>query len=221
MEFDPNKTAAYLAGKIDEYVKQQARDTIMRNVEHDRFARYARIPDGKACDFCKMLGSRGFVYHSAANAGDREKGGESFHPFCNCQIAVSFDPAMRFYYKGVTKVSRGYDSGSPVDIDELFEQYVASGKSYTSGSRYRDYATGRKVSKLTAERFASYQDQLAAATSLDELHAVGDRIVAEWNPGRVVRVRKQWDQPRLLVALESVNDLLAVIDKGITDHFNI
>lgn len=217
MEYAPEKTAAYLAGKIDEFVKQPARDTIMQNVRSDRFARYARIPDGKACDFCKMLGSRGFVYHSAAKAGDK---GDQYHPFCNCQIAVSFDPKMQFYYKGWTKVSRGYASdgrvvrpgrdGSmklrDVDIDELFAEYEKAGKSYTRGSRYRDYATGKKVLKLTNKQFWEFQDMLEGATTLEELMAADKYIVANWNPGSGVRDDKQWTQMRA-IAKRKMNDI--------------
>ena len=201
MEYNPNKTAAYLAGKIDEYVKQPARDTIVANVRRDRFARYARIPDGKACDFCKMLGSRGFVYHSEEKAGGK---GNDYHPFCNCQIAVSFDPQMEFYYKNGVKVARGYASDATVasagrdgsmalrevDADALYDEYIEAGKSYSSGSRYRDFS---KRSKLTQQKLGDYMDELRNADSLEELYAAGDRIVSEWKPGANGRNQKQWD----------------------------
>lgn len=178
MEYDPNKTAAYLAGKVDEYVKQQARDTIVQNTEADENARYARIPDGNACDFCKMLGSRGFVYHSEELAGGK---GNKYHPYCNCQIAVSFDPFMVEYWQGMVKVRRGYDSeASGIDIDALYEEYIKAGKRYTSGSRFRDY-TGGTVYKMTQEKLIGYRDMLDAADTIDELHAVGDEIVKEIN----------------------------------------
>lgn len=211
MEYAPEKTAAYLAGSIDKFVKQPARDTIMQNVKADRFARYARIPDGKACDFCLMLGSRGFVYHSKDKAGGDNLHGsklDTFHAYCNCQIAVAFDPKMQFYYKGWVKVSRGYSDSKRVvstgrdksfiprdiDIDELFAEYEKAGKSYTSGSRYRDFATGRKVAKLTNAKFSEFQDMLEAATTIEELEAADKYIVANWNPGGGIRDEKQWAQ---------------------------
>ena len=148
MEHNPSKTADYLAGKVDEYVKFQARDTIKRNAARDRNARYARIPDGKACDFCRMLGSRGFVYHSEAKAG----GDDQYHPFCNCQLAVCFDPFVEEYWVGTVKVTRGHGDGEvvragrdgsmrmrDVDVDVLYDEYRRMGKDFNKGSRYRDY----------------------------------------------------------------------------------
>ncbi|MCF0121682.1 MAG: hypothetical protein HUJ74_00360 [Lachnospiraceae bacterium] len=46
--------------------------------------RYARIPrDGKLCEFCLMLASRGFVYRSAKTAGGN---GNHYHPNCRCTV---------------------------------------------------------------------------------------------------------------------------------------
>ena len=208
MQYSPNSTAAYLQGKIDEYVKQQARDTIEQNVRKDKYARYARIPDGNACDFCKMLGSRGFVYHSEESAALEGSLFDKYHPFCNCQIAVAFSPQLQKYWKNRVKVSRGYADDAElvrtgykgdevlrkVDIDELYDEYRKIGKQFTSGSRYRDYMTGEKASRLTNDKFAEYQEMLDSATDVDELHEIGDRIVKEWKPGKGGRDKKQWHQ---------------------------
>lgn len=47
--------------------------------------RYARVPSGKACAFCLMLASRGFVYLSKISAG-KDKG--HYHNHCNCAVVA-------------------------------------------------------------------------------------------------------------------------------------
>lgn len=205
MEYDPMLTARYLNGKVDEFVKQAARDTIMQNVRHDKARkRYARIPDGNACEFCSMLGSRGFVYHTEAKAG----GAGQYHPHCNCQIAVSFDVAQESYYMSGTRVTRGYameaDVVRPgrdgsrelrdVDIDELFERYRAAGRDFKpKASRVfqgaRDLMGG---TKLPPDEFQAAMQQLADAKTLDELHAVGKDIVDKWPRNQAGRNPEQW-----------------------------
>ena len=207
MEHNPSLTPAYLAGKVDEYVKFAARDTIKRNARRDRNARWARVPDGEACDFCKMLGSRGFVYHSEAKAETRESDGDKYHPFCNCQIAVCFDPFIEEYHKGWTKVTRGYGDGElavpgrdgsnelrEVDIDELFAEYQAMLKDFNKGrkgSRYRDYTCG---AMLADEQFDAAMKRLADARTREELHEAADDIVAKWPANANGRNKRQWGE---------------------------
>lgn len=139
-----DEASNYLAGIVDKHVKGAARNTIAANVADDRRkgrkARYGRVPDAGACEFCRMLGSRGFVYHSKDLAGgDRWHGTEmdSYHPFCNCQVAVSYDVVLDEYWEGMVKVTRGYAGTAAVsatgrdgsrelresDMEELFAQY--------------------------------------------------------------------------------------------------
>ncbi|PWL79014.1 MAG: hypothetical protein DBY20_03820 [Coriobacteriia bacterium] len=209
MDYDPSKTAAYLQGRIDEYVKFSARDTIMRNVRNDRHARYARVPDGGACDFCKMLGSRGFVYHSEDKAGGDSFHGtsmDSYHPFCNCQIAVCFDPYVDEYKRNGVTVRRGYGDGEVtvpgrdgsdeirnVDIDELFEQYKSMTANFGSGSsKYRDYS---RAGFLTPEAMDKARKMLEDATTMDELMQADAEIMRMWQPGsHVGRNQSQWDE---------------------------
>lgn len=153
MEYNPNLTVAYLAGVADKLVKDQGRDTIMHNVSNDENARYARIPDGNACDFCKMLGSRGFVYGSEKKASTSKSTGDAYHKKCNCQIAVSFEPFMEDYWVNGVHVRRGYADDAQlvvpgrdgsyelrnVDIDKLFKEYKTAGNRYTKRSVYKDY----------------------------------------------------------------------------------
>ena len=48
--------------------------------------RYARVPTGaETCDFCLMLASRGFVYHSTSSAAV-----DHTHDSCDCRVVVGF-----------------------------------------------------------------------------------------------------------------------------------
>lgn len=69
--------------------------------------RFARVPQGKTCDWCLMLASRGFGYITAQSAGDLKR----YHKKCDCRIVPG--------YAGVTKVE-GYD-----DLD-LYHQWKDS-----------------------------------------------------------------------------------------------
>lgn len=67
---------------------------------------FARIPSATCkCDFCLMLGSRGFVYHSELTAGGGLWHGSNFdhyHAFCKCEVVCVFDDNPRI---------DGYDPG--------------------------------------------------------------------------------------------------------------
>lgn len=137
MDLDPAKALALLEGAVDKYVKQQARNTVVNNVEHDE-ARvgYARVAGGGACEFCQMQSSRGFAFGSpeAAHASD------GFHAHCSCGLAVAFkDGRGRIRAEGV-------DGEIPDDWDpaELYQQYAESGKRF-SHNRERENASRRAM----------------------------------------------------------------------------
>lgn len=113
MQTDDRDALSYLTGRLDKYVKQAGRNTIIANTDKDKHARYARIPDANACQFCKTVASHGFVYHSPEKR-------PPFHAHCNCQLAVSFDPVVRKFKhagSGVT-VSHGQAGARVSLIDE-------------------------------------------------------------------------------------------------------
>lgn len=77
-----------LATAIDYYTKKPARDTVYNNAKRDG-ARYARVPRGATtCEFCLMLASRGFIYHTEEDAGGD---GNKYHTHCDCLPVASFD----------------------------------------------------------------------------------------------------------------------------------
>lgn len=68
-------------------VARRANETISHNVGRDakRGARFARVPMGEhTCQFCLMLASRGFVYHSAKTADEFAH----YHSDCRCKVVA-------------------------------------------------------------------------------------------------------------------------------------
>lgn len=63
--------------------------------------KYARVPRGdKTCEFCTMLASRGFAYHSKESAGGGMGHGgywDSFHSYCDCEIVCDKDGEVEGY----------------------------------------------------------------------------------------------------------------------------
>lgn len=208
--------ASYLTGRTDKYVKAGARNTISLNADQDDAkVRYARIPDGRACDFCRMLGSRGFVYHSEIKAG---AGFNSYHPFCNCQIAVAFDAYQTKYIKGTVTVARGYSNNAQLaakgadgtsslrayDPDELFSLYEAMGKSF-SPSQSKIFTGSSGLADQTASPFASVgdmQNYLAQSQSIDDLKDRCEMVEKWWS--RKTYSDRHWKQLQATVqALKS------------------
>ena len=103
-------------------VARRANATTSHNVGRDskRGVRFARVPMGShACQFCVMLASRGFVYHSAKTAGEFDH----FHRDCRCKVVAGF-PEMTYYWRNGVRVSRGIDpSVEGYDPDAYFRIY--------------------------------------------------------------------------------------------------
>lgn len=99
----PEKSLALLEGLADELVKQPGRSTLIASAAGHGL-RFARVPVGVTCPWCRLLGSRGFVYESRASAGERR----AFHGDCDCRIAIEGEPTP------------GYDP------DALYAEYQAT-----------------------------------------------------------------------------------------------
>lgn len=103
---DPDAARALnlLAGAVQRLVQQSGRDTLFRNAQGDPSKpRWARVPHGKTCAWCRMLASRGAVYLSAKSAGRWNR----WHDRCDCQP---------------TPVWQG--QSLPYDADALLQQYM-------------------------------------------------------------------------------------------------
>lgn len=72
-----------LSDTADRVVKNTGQATTVANANADKAKpKWGRIAIGKTCDWCRMLATRGFAYHSAASAGELTK----FHSECDCII---------------------------------------------------------------------------------------------------------------------------------------
>ena len=73
-------------------VQLACRDTLVFNGLRDSpRPRYARVPQGSnPCEFCILLASRGFAYHSKASAG-----GNGVHADCKCAIVPGWGDSPR------------------------------------------------------------------------------------------------------------------------------
>lgn len=81
--------------RIDYETRKAANECIAYNAKNDpKKPRWARIPTGaETCDFCIMLASRGFVYHTEETASHA-------HAHCDCRVVPSWDknnPAVQGY----------------------------------------------------------------------------------------------------------------------------
>lgn len=75
----------------DKAVKEHGTNTIIENASSDPAKpRFARVPVGDTCKFCRMLASRGFVYSSEFSAFFQGQG-KRFHDWCDCAIVADWD----------------------------------------------------------------------------------------------------------------------------------
>ncbi len=99
---------------IADMIESSARLTTQRNLRIDPSKpKWARVPNGKACAFCVMLASRGFVYTSEDTAGRQMQ----YHADCHCRIIPSWgrqtldgydpDTYMQMYQEGVKAAGKG------------------------------------------------------------------------------------------------------------------
>lgn len=72
--------------RADYEIKVAAAQTCLNNAKRDPLKpRFARVPTGdETCDWCLMLASRGFVYHTEAAASHT-------HWNCDCRVIPSWD----------------------------------------------------------------------------------------------------------------------------------
>ena len=99
--------------RIDYETRKAANECVAANAKRDpKKPRWARVPTGvETCQFCIMLASRGFVYHSEETASHA-------HAHCDCRVVVSWDkknPAVQGYdpekYYDMWKHPEKYEKG--------------------------------------------------------------------------------------------------------------
>ena len=103
------------ADRIDYETRKAANECMAYNAKNDpKKPRWARVPTGaETCQFCIMLASRGFVYHSEETASHA-------HAHCDCRVVVSWDkknPAVQGYdpekYYDMWKHPEKYENAQP------------------------------------------------------------------------------------------------------------
>ena len=97
------------ADRIDYETRRAANECIAYNAKNDpKKPRWARVPTGaETCQFCIMLASRGFVYHSEETASHA-------HAHCDCRVIPSWDKSP---------LAQGYDPDKYYDMWKHPEKY--------------------------------------------------------------------------------------------------
>ncbi|MDO5500961.1 MAG: hypothetical protein Q4F67_14895 [Propionibacteriaceae bacterium] len=117
----PGLMLPFLLGITDKYVKEPGRQTLWQSAARDPARpRWARVPSGlETCDWCVMLASRGFVYHSEASARRSEI--SKFHEDCDCALVMEWSKHPRlegydpqdYYAQYVDRLTRPSSQNSP------------------------------------------------------------------------------------------------------------
>lgn len=78
----------FVLQRVDYEIRRSANYCTTANGRRDSLKpKYARVPTGaETCDFCLMLASRGFVYHSTSSAAV-----DHTHANCDCRVIAGFD----------------------------------------------------------------------------------------------------------------------------------
>jgi hypothetical protein len=95
--------------RLDYETRKAANECIATNAKNDpEKPRWARVPTGvETCQFCIMLASRGFVYHSEETASHA-------HAHCDCRVVPSWDKSP---------LVQGYDPDKYYDMWKHPEKY--------------------------------------------------------------------------------------------------
>lgn len=110
----PRAALEHAAGGAQRLILQLARDTIDLSVRRDPARpRWARMPRGRSCAFCRMLAGRGAVYATDRAAGQMR----SWHNHCRC-VPVPVWPGQDL----------------PYDAEALEREYLAARERAGSGN---------------------------------------------------------------------------------------
>ena len=171
VEGAPTEFARAVAMSVSDQVSRLANSTMMRNVGRDR-VRYARVPLGvETCDFCAMLASRGFVYRTAASAGEMSH----WHRNCRCKVipGMEGDFTVEGYsgeqYEALARADAEIDSDPTLTPEQrdaarrALQEYDAA-ESYTA---YRGSGIAGRVKSSGQRRRARRGDALFASAEGD------------------------------------------------------
>ena len=156
------------ADRIDYETRKAANECVAANAKRDpKKPRWARVPTGvETCQFCIMLASRGFVYHSEETASHA-------HAHCDCRVIVSWDknnPLVQGYdpdkYYDMWKHPEKYENAK----DEGVESDDKPNDKSERESRFNDYLTAREkrsevYNRLRQEKDSERKQQIRAELS--------------------------------------------------------
>ena len=152
---DVGKAIESLSRTSVQRVNQYADETMHANAARDPARpKWALVPHAGACDWCRMLGSRGFAYASERTAA------ASRHPSCRCRPVVDFDAA--------NPSLAGYDP------EKLYGEYREKHPEWSARTGGSSGKAGKKGRKGGASGLGSYMEivgHLEAATSMADLKA--------------------------------------------------
>lgn len=146
---DPQAFVNLCVSRVDYEIKVAAAQTCLNNAKVDPVKpRFARVPTGdETCDFCLMLASRGFVYHTEASASHA-------HAHCDCRVTPSWkahevegydpDALAVAWVDAVEKkaAKRAARNGTDVDTERqnIMDAYARSAKNARLKAKLRKHA---------------------------------------------------------------------------------
>lgn len=208
-DLNPADVLNRLVETVDVRVKEAGTNTLVNNADRDPYKpKYARVPVGDTCEFCRLLGSQGFAYHSEHSAKFGSDG-DKYHNDCDCQIVVDYD---------VTNPSlAGYEP------DKLFKEYEEATKN-ADGSSLKDVLQGyRKVqAEKDGREFISTEDRIANA-GLDSNKRSSTSSTSSSSTGKKTKpTYNAWDDPEWINHQLSVTEDLPETDwrSGYLDKLN-
>ena len=158
---------AKCASRLDYESKVAANECIAWNARRDPSRpKWARVPvGGETCEFCIMLASRGFVYHTADTASHA-------HANCDCRVVPSWDKSPSV---------QGYKP------DKYFDEWLESGFRPKSGGGSSHEGRDAYVSKW--KNVTEAMKYLADSKTLEELYERADEVMADLNANPFYRKR--------------------------------
>ena len=160
MKHDARACAALIAGGIDKYVMDAARDTIALNASMDsECLGWLRVAGPDACDLCVTCASGSTLYHTRTTAGGTPE--STYHPGCRCGVVAVFGHGDKAVY--VEPETGQRVKLDRADVMKRYEEVVAKG-----GAARR----GKKRVKLLIDDFDDFERRIEGTTSIDELMAI-------------------------------------------------
>jgi hypothetical protein len=192
--------ARMLASRVDYETKVAATQAALECAKRDRRPpRFARVPSGvETCDFCLMLASRGFVYHTEAAAGHS-------HANCDCRVLPSWK----------AKSVEGYDPGALYDQWQASIDAKAAERAERNGTteaeerarimrRYRESASrgkraGRSYAPTQRPDLSKTKNYVTDENAKKQARALGSKMRAEAKDrdsamGAIVRFDAAWQR---------------------------